>query len=74
MTHIKTCKAIRMNVDTENSLNSVLALLQSIHRELDTIVKEDDYFEGLEYDCQMACDYLEEFINSFKSYAKGEDN
>ena len=74
MQYVKTCKAIRMTVDTENFLDNALTVLQSIHKELGMIAKEDDYFEGLADDCCSVCEYLEEFIDSFKDYARGEDN
>jgi len=74
MKHIQTCKAIRMDYDTEKFLNRALEVLQTLNHELDAIIQEDDYYSGLESECWAAWSALEDFINSFKVYAKGEDN
>ena len=74
MKYVKTCKAIRMEGDTEKFLSNTLEVLQKIDSELETIAKEDEYFSSLEGDCWTACSALEDFIESFKAYAKGEDD
>lgn len=74
MKYVKTCKAIRMEGDTEKFLSNTLEVLQKIDSELETIAQEDEYFSSLESECWTACAALEDFIESFKAYAKGEDD
>jgi len=72
MKHITTCKAIRMNDDTMRALMSAITLLRTLDDELEAISKEDDYYSDLEVNCFAAECALEDFINLYNDYAKGE--
>lgn len=73
MKHYKLTKAIRLDYRTISQLQTALDTLVQIDKELEELVKEDDFFFSLEDDCSSAVAALEDFLNTNRRYETGED-
>ena len=74
MKHYKLTKAIRLDYRTVSQLQTALDTLVQVDKELEELVKEDDYFFTLEDDCSSAIGALEDFLNTNRRYETGEDD
>lgn len=74
MRHYKLTKAIRLDYRTISQLQSALDTLVQMDKELEELVKEDDYFSSLEDDCSSAVCALDDFLTNNRRYETGGDN
>lgn len=73
MKYYKLTKAIRLDYRAISQLQTALDTLVQVDKELEELVKEDDYFFTLEDDCTSAIGALNDFLNTNRRYETGED-